>query len=533
MHSAAIPKRFVNENDETATANYESFTTTGATDDDIEKIFESYENMYLKNSNWFNNDELLRNVNGEKSLKIKPEEESTSREELEATEPTTADDVVETIHNIIDEKIDTKKNRTDRTIVVVVTTNVFNINGSDGTSKRQHTLLSFGTPGMFQKEATSTDATLTMHNKITTEFFNNNPSPIIEKSATIKANDNQKSIVENSKAIDLEDSKVISRVAEDDVSTTENPDENRNVHGITSNIDIRKLYDDSNIESSLYTPTVPVTETGRNLDDTLSDDDSNDVLRLINFIPNRSADDTKFRGLSKPFELPDQERDSSLMKAIENILDTDVRKAFERDIPQIRHVPLDITIEEEALYAPLKDLSEYIVEELPTNRNYDIHKQNLEVDDRLTTLINTKHNKSFGELKELRSDSTERVVRSIFEPVVENEQRSNDAPTTTEEPATSTIEERSAVTDEAATEKAVTDEAATSTTDEFESKTIRPHFDDIEGTLKQFFFRSILKFTISIVKGKIRSFLGILSVDRIILNDFVAVNEITIFLNFF
>lgn len=380
LNSAAIPERYessdnVNKNDETSTASSENYLTTVTNDDDIEKIFESYENQYIKNSNWFNDDTQLRNIketeNDEKSIEGKTEENSTLRE-LETTEPT-VDDVVESIHNIMDDKIETKTNRTDRTIVVVVTTNVFNVNGSDESGKRQHTLLSFGTPGMLPKP-TSTDATIEMHNKITTEFFNSNPSPIIEQSGIIKTNKEKEFHEENNFG-----EEIVVPEAEDerefDISTTEKPKTQEEYYNFNV-IDIRRLRDSVDIPSSDYNSAIVE---GRNFDDTLSNDNSNDVLRILKIIPSRSEDEINTASLSKPFDISIQEQpDSSLMEAMENILDTDVRKAFERDIPQTRHVPLDINIEEEALYAPLKDLSEYIVEEIPGN--YDIIKDKEDVD---------------------------------------------------------------------------------------------------------------------------------------------------------
>ncbi|XP_037030328.1 uncharacterized protein LOC119070119 [Bradysia coprophila] len=378
---ATIPERLdspdsINENDE----NSDIYTTTGATEEDIEKIFETYENLYIKNSNWLNDDELAKNANNEKLSEIQLEEETTARDS-ETTEQT-ADDVVESIQNIMDEKNDAKKNRTDRTIVVVVTTNnVFNINGSDETSKRQHTLLSFGTPGMIQKE-TSTDATLAMHNKITTAFFNSNPTSIVGQPENSVADDS-KSIVLDDPVGDAENIPHATEAGEEvDARATDQPNgQSVDDYDLENLIDIRRL-DPAGVESA---------KLSRSYNDELTSDDSNDILRIMKIIPSRSVDESSTGSLSKPFEIPFQEpQDSSLMEAIENILDTDVRKAFERDIPQTHHVPLDINIEEEALYAPLKDLSEYIVEEVPINVNYEMFADNKKFGDTINKVVNVE-----------------------------------------------------------------------------------------------------------------------------------------------
>ncbi|KAJ6637919.1 Dual specificity protein phosphatase 23, partial [Pseudolycoriella hygida] len=357
VNAAAIPQRFDSTDSPDDITDPTVDSTTGATEDDIEKIFETYENTYMKNPNWFHDDEPMKNRNGtdnisdETNVETSTDKESTPRE-VETTEPT-ADDVVESIHSILDEKVDSKKNRTDRTIVVVVTTNVFHINGSDDSSKRQHTLLSFGTPGMLVKE-TSTDSTLAMYNQITTDFLNGNPSSTHKQS-----NGNEKSFSNDSDAID--ETEVPEETTEnEDLITTEKPNEegrSSNLNEMFEKMDIRKFPDDK------FTPTESIS-----LNDT-SANDTNDILRILKILPGRNDDDNNVMGtLTEPFEISVQEsQDSSLMEAMENILDTDVRKAFERDIPLTRHVPLDINIEEEALFAPLKDLSEYVVEEIPIN----------------------------------------------------------------------------------------------------------------------------------------------------------------------
>lgn len=428
-------------------------------------------------------------MNSDKSTEINSDEESTTSD-LETTEPS-ADDVVDTIHNIMDERIDTKKNRTDRTIVVVVTTNVFNINGSDDTSKRQHTLLSFGTPGMIQKE-TSTDTNLAMHNKITTEFFNSNPSPITEQSGTIITNDNETSSLKDSGTTDSDD--ITEEENFTDVSTTEKSSkqgEYNNFHEIFSNIDIRQfqLHDPADIQNSRF---VPAIAEHRNFDEISANDDPNDISRIMKVIPSRSDDETG-SGVLSTFEIPDQEPDSSLMEAMENILDTDVRKAFERDIPQTHHVPLDINIEEEDLYAPLKDLRDYIVEEVPINGNYKNIIDYINGDDAHFTASNIELVEPFGKVKELRELSnynqliptTERVDNPIYESVTELP--STDVPKTTEEAIT-----REAKTTKVEVTKTATEDATT-ITEEFELNTANQQIDGIaeseEGNLLPFFLK--------------------------------------------
>lgn len=448
-NSAAIPDRedssdSVNENDDT---NPENYSTTEATDDDIGKIFETYENLYIKNSNWYNDDELASKLKENVTVNedIKSDDEESTPRDFETTEPT-ADYVVDAIHNIMDETIDSKKNRTDRTIVVVVTTNVFNINGSDDSSKRQHTLLSFGTPGMISKE-TSTDATLAMHNKITTEFFNSNLSPVNEQPGTIPTNDTETSNRKDSETIGLDDSGIILPVTEEekiiDDSTTETPSEqDDNLQEIYSNMDIRQLHDSAGIQSAHLESTHAER---RNFDETSSNDDSNDILRIMKVLPNRSEDETAI--LSNPYEIPEVQEppDTSLMEAIENILDTDVRKAFERDIPQTRHVPLDINIEEEALYAPLKDMSEYIVEEVPINENFEIFKDNYETDTVRDAVNNVDPVEQWVKVQDFNykqsSDIKQREIDNpINEPATESLNPVDELPATTTQEATTTTE---------------------------------------------------------------------------------------------
>lgn len=440
-----------------------------AAEDDIGKIFEAYENMYVKNSEWVNHDDQrTTSVNDDETSTVSNTEEELPRElDIDTTEAT-ADDVVETIHHIIDEKIDAKKNRTDRTIVVVVTTNVFGVNGSEDSNKRQHSHLSFGVPGMIHKES-STDATLEMHNKITTEFFNNNPPTVSEQFEAIDTKENEKSLADNVETIvddGLDNSADTNPTTEDadlcDVTTTETPETEKLNDDLEPeyNFDIRHLHnsDDAPVE-------------GRKLNEDLT----NDILRIMKVIPNRSDDE----GLSKPFEIPIPEpEDSSLMEAMENILDTDVRKAFERDIPQTRHVPLDINIEEETLYAPLKDLSEYIVEEVPV---YDMMKDNLKSDGKIDEVKSDANGvESLGEIKDLPSGNQVET---------ENEEKPTTAvpeevPSTTE---TALIEEQKVEEPEKPLELDTTnlaeqeEQVASRTTNKFESNENNEQNEDAAG----------------------------------------------------
>lgn len=487
----------------------ETYSTTLANDDDIEKIFETYENQYIKNSNWFNNDSPTRNlkeaeVDSSIQKPVDVESEGNSTPSDSETTDTTVDDVVDTIHNIIDEKIEKKKNRTDRTIVVVVTTNVFNVNGSDDTGKRQHTLLSFGTPGMIPKE-TSTDATLALHNKITTEFFNR--SPIIKESGIIKTDGekfnhsisktNEYHGDNNSNSVDIlpttEDERVIH------ISTTEKPnkqdeshDEYNNVYDNFNNIDIRRLHDSIEIQNSAFKP---VDAESRNFDPTIPNDNSNDILRIMKIVPSRSEEEINLSSLSKPFDVPVQEpKDTSLMEAIENILDKDVRKAFERDIPHTRHVPLDINIEEEALYAPLKDLSEYIVEEIPIN--IDI-VNNYKADD-IYGAGNKLDEADRFEVEKYLAKSLENNIETEHISLKPNERDDSliskdelPSTTTTNVVPTTTFTTEDATTEDAATEHASTEHASTehATTEDIAD---RRQFDEIafevEGEGKLFSF---------------------------------------------
>lgn len=408
----------------------------------------------------FGDDELTTNANNEKSSESQAGDETTVSD-LETTEPT-ADDVVESIHNIMDEKIDTKKNRTDRTIVVVVTTNVFNINGSDAANKRQHLLLSFGTPGMVQKEPSS-DATVTMHNQITSAFFNS----ITEQPETLEAS-GKKSIAEGNKDIDLSDSVGDSisiplateeKNAPDGSATQQSEVDNEREY----KIDIRRIGESAGIESAILSKSPE----GRTIDDKLENEDSNDILKIIKIIPSTDVDESNLTGsLSKPFEIPVQDpQDSSLMEAIETILDTDVRKAFERDIPQTHHVPLDINIEEEAMYAPLKDLSEYIVEEVPASENFEMFTANEKTDDKEDRkAVENVEVENFGKI-EKSSDHTNYNRKS--DPI-------SDSDNLTDVPASEIEQKTTTVTTEEPTIVSITEEATPTTfkiRDDKETKT--------------------------------------------------------------
>lgn len=508
LDSAVIPERFdLPDNDNENDDNSEMYTTTGATEEDIEKIFETYENMYIKNSNWFTDDELAKKTTNEQLSEL---EEETTTEEPETTEQT-ADDVVESIHNIMDETIDSKKNRTDRTIVVVVTTNVFNINGSDESSKRQHTLLSFGTPGMLQKE-TSTDATLAMHNKITSAFFNSNPSPI-ESPEMPKANDKEGSAADDNNIVSddsVGDPENIPHVTEVDVDLesipnvtemepvpdpTDQPQKSQDFSddGQENEFDIRRLDESPIIQSLILSKKA---DSG-NLDDELKNDDSNDILKIMKIIPGRSADESSTSSLSKPFEIPVQEpQDSSLMEAMENILDTDVRKAFERDIPQTHHVPLDINIEEETLYAPLKDLSEYIVEEVEIPVNVDEISRKLAEKVEEVESFGKNEKSSDNVMNNVRdTDSITEIDNSIDGPVTETTIATTDDPTTaaiteeatpptkiTNEKETKTVATDAALLEETARTTVIEHEETASTTDEPVPDATKEH---IEGVNEQ------------------------------------------------
>lgn len=222
-------------------------------------------------------------------------------EEVVQSETTTAipADLVETIQQIVEDFTNTSEttvqndtNREDRTIVVVVTTNIFIDENNSNKNKQMHNDLSFGNPDFFVNEQKSMpqQKSLDMHNNITAEFFNNN-------------------------------------LTENNIIAIQNVPDGRSF----SFMETQEKNNGKTIELGVNT---------------------------------------------KSNDFQEQHQNSNLheLEPLSKILDSEVREEFTKDIPSNQHVPLDVEISEDLReYAPLKDISEYVVEEVQSSDDRDIN----------------------------------------------------------------------------------------------------------------------------------------------------------------
>lgn len=134
---------------------------TDSSVDDIDHLFERYEQQYTKNTKWLTDDNAQISESELSHLLSQP----LSQKSDSISSHITSDDIVNVVENIVaessrqldEQNIDnasSNKNETQRTVVVVVTTNVYNINTNgpmssvqnEQTAKQQHAWLSFGNP---------------------------------------------------------------------------------------------------------------------------------------------------------------------------------------------------------------------------------------------------------------------------------------------------------------------------------------------------------------------------------------------------
>lgn len=186
-------------------------------DDDIDKIFETYEKEFTKNEKWLDADShyttgveidpiTKSNVNDIEPVPI---------ENLPEIAPeSTTDGIISAVHNIVDtittnEDEDNKKNdndRDDRTIVVVVSANVFNtpvpIEGSADKQKEQHMELSYGQAVLDLNHTTTGHPLTDFHNKIASAFFNDNIEAPHQSGGMVDSDENN-NIIER-RSVDLD-----------------------------------------------------------------------------------------------------------------------------------------------------------------------------------------------------------------------------------------------------------------------------------------------------------------------------------------
>lgn len=142
--------------------------TINSSPEDIEQLFEQYEQQFTNNTKWLA-DEQAR-ISSSKFAELLPRNVGASPE---FSSNITLDDIVKVVGNIVAEssrQLDSAKEQTTnnedddldekkRTVVVVVSTNVYHINAepssalnNEQSAKQQHTLLSYGNPMLLPRD---------------------------------------------------------------------------------------------------------------------------------------------------------------------------------------------------------------------------------------------------------------------------------------------------------------------------------------------------------------------------------------------
>lgn len=162
----------LNATSEAITESNERHSNNTEIDENIEDIFATYENKFIKNDTWIKEDISLR-----KSADL-DESESDQAEDLLHTTQTTHD-IIHAVHDIVNSLAAKEiQNRTDesssmdQTAVIVMTTSVYSDASSNTKYKQHHNELSFGNDELLPRQQKTIDGHLVMHNQITTEFFN-------------------------------------------------------------------------------------------------------------------------------------------------------------------------------------------------------------------------------------------------------------------------------------------------------------------------------------------------------------------------
>lgn len=172
---AVIHSYPLNATSESITESNEKQISNTDIDENIEDMFATYENKFIKNATWIEEDiNLRKNTNFDESG-------SEQADELLHTTQTT-NEIVHAVHDIVNGlAANGIQNRTDesssmdQTATILLTTSV-NADASSNTKyKQHHNELSFGNNDLLprQEKTRNIDGHLDMHNRITTEFFNN------------------------------------------------------------------------------------------------------------------------------------------------------------------------------------------------------------------------------------------------------------------------------------------------------------------------------------------------------------------------
>lgn len=257
------------------------------TDEDIDKIFETYENKYINNQKW-DEEKILPSDNNPLLISSRKPEEV----QLDVETTTVFDDIVKSVQTIVEDFNETtaKQNETmrdDRTIVVVVTTNIYLDENDAAKNKQMHNELSFGNSEFLvsQQKQVPRHKSMEMHNQITNEFFNSN---------------------------DISTENVLPNVT--------------NGRSISYGKTQENMHTDSMVENN-----VPISS----------------------------------KATMDNFQEQQQNLNLHQLEPLAKILDSEVREEFTKDIPSNQHVPLNVERSEDRLeYVPLKDISEYVIEEI-------------------------------------------------------------------------------------------------------------------------------------------------------------------------
>lgn len=160
----------LNATSESITESNEKQSNNTDIDENIEDIFATYENKFIKNDTWIKEDMNLRkNTDFEESV-------SEQVDDLLHTTQTT-NDIVHAVHDIINGlAADEIQNRTyeDQTAIILMMSSVYTDAPSNTKYKQHHNELSFGNNDLLprQQKTSNIDSQLVMHSRITTEFFN-------------------------------------------------------------------------------------------------------------------------------------------------------------------------------------------------------------------------------------------------------------------------------------------------------------------------------------------------------------------------
>lgn len=171
---SAIHSYPLNTTTESITDSNENQSNNTDVVENIEDIFATYENKFIKNDTWIKEDINLR--------------ESTDFDESGSEQPDdllhttqTTNEIVHAVHDIVNGLAANEiQNRTDEsspknhTAALVMTTSMYTDTSANTKYKQHHNELSFGNIDLLprQQKTSNIDGHLSMHNRITTEFFN-------------------------------------------------------------------------------------------------------------------------------------------------------------------------------------------------------------------------------------------------------------------------------------------------------------------------------------------------------------------------